>query len=150
MKRIIRKIISIALCISIACCYSGQVYASPVSKAGRPFYDTEYGRVVTDLDEYMRLLNSEIVKPYEQNRYLHDSGFMLMGVEEPSKKCSNIFGHKWGPWGSWYESYIAHSSTQYCVLHMYRTRLCTRTHCGAYQDETDVILLTNCSKHPKK
>lgn len=54
-------------------------------------------RFVNNLDEYMLQLNDGMIAPYAPTVEEYESAISLYGtVSNPSKKCSNIFGHKWG------------------------------------------------------
>lgn len=110
------------------------------------YYDTEQGRFVNNLDEYMLQLNDGMIAPYAPTVEEYDSAISLYGtVSDPSKKCSNIFGHKWGYWGNWVElETIHHHPNGPCVLKMERVRKCERTYCGATQIESDGVFVTSC------
>ena len=110
------------------------------------YYDTEQGRFVNNLDEYMLQLNNGMIKPYASTVEEHESAISLYStISDPSKKCSNIFGHKWGYWSNWVETEtIHHHPDGLCVLRMVRIRKCERTYCGATQTETDGVFITSC------
>lgn len=51
-------------------------------------------RFVNNLDEYMLQLNDGMIAPYAPTVEEYESAISLYGtVSDPSKKCSNIFGH---------------------------------------------------------
>lgn len=112
------------------------------------YYDTEEGRYIQNLDQYLLMLNSDVIAPYastiemKTNSSVRD---MLFSISEPSKKCSNIFGHKWSSWGNWTVTNVVHVSNRICPVYMERERYCTRTYCGAWQTETDIAFIENCN-----
>mgnify|MGYP001133772915 CR=1 FL=1 len=121
------------------------VNAEELTNEASVYYDTEEGRFVNNLDEYLLQLNNGMITPYAPTIEEYGPGISLYGtVSEPSKKCSNIFGHKWGDWGSWQEVNVVHRPNGPCILCMERTRFCERTHCGAKQIESDLLHVTNC------
>jgi len=110
------------------------------------FYDTEAGRYIKDIDQYLLLLNSDDIIPYSPNIEEVYRGFnMTFSISEPTKKCSNIFGHKWSSWGNWTVTKTVHTTNRICAVYMQRERYCTRTFCGAWQTETDVAFIENCN-----
>ena len=120
------------------------VNAEELTNEASVYYDTEEGRFVNNLDEYLLQLNNGMITPYAPTIEEYGPGISLYGtVSEPSKKCSNIFGHKWGDWGSWQEVNVVHRPNGPCILCMERTRFCERTHCGAKQIESDLLHVTN-------
>ena len=51
-------------------------------------------RFVNNLDEYMLQLNDGMIAPYAPTVEEYGAAISLYGtVSDPSKKCSNIFGH---------------------------------------------------------
>lgn len=110
------------------------------------YYDTEGERYVYDIDEYLRLLNSGQIEPHNVVIEETSLGIDLQGIlSDPSSKCSNIFGHKWGNWSSWeiYKSFHSQNGGP-CTKMIRRTHYCERTYCNAYQTETDTILDFEC------
>jgi hypothetical protein len=65
-------------------------------------------------------------------------------VSDPSKECSNIFGHKWGDWTNWEEYATTHRPNGPCFITLKRYRYCQRTFCGADQTETSGVIITFC------
>lgn len=109
------------------------------------YYDTEQGRVVNDIDEYLTQLNNGTIAPFDSTITNFESNIAPIDVSEPSEKCSNVFGHKWDGWGNWKEVSRVHFPTPPCNVTMQRYRYCTRTHCNAYQIETDSVWISECS-----
>ena len=108
------------------------------------YYDNEDGRFVTNIDEYLEGLNLGLIQPFDssvEERYPSQSREIL----EPTKKCSNIFGHKWSEWGVWRIVSTTHSNTGICVSVIERERYCQRRLCGAWQTERDLVYNTNCT-----
>lgn len=114
------------------------------------YYDTEQGRFVNDLDEYVLQLNNGMITPYAPTIEEHESEISLYGIiSDPSKSCSNVFGHKWGDWTSWEEYSTIHRTSGPCILVMKRWHYCERTYCGASQTETDQMFITSCHGNGK-
>lgn len=109
------------------------------------YYDTEEGRFVNDIDGYLEELNNEEITPFDSTITTYESDITPFDISEPSEKCSNILGHKWGDWGSWKEVSRIHFPKPPCLVKMERWRFCTRTHCSAYQIETDAVWVDVCS-----
>lgn len=109
------------------------------------YYDTEQARFVYDMDDYLTQLNNGTILPFNPTQKTYESDIALYELHEPSQKCSNIFGHKWDSWGSWKEVSRVHSPQTTCFANIERYRFCTRTHCSAYQIETDIVWLSTCS-----
>ena len=105
--------------------------------------DTCQHRIVDDIDEYLAQLNAGLIIPTNTTITTYESNdfFMPFGITEPSKSCSNIFGHSWGSWGAWYEVKAIHTIHSLCNMRIERTRYCTRTYCGAYQIEDSLVQL---------
>ena len=121
------------------------VNAEELTNESSVYYDTEEGRFVNNLDEYMLQLNNGMITPYAPTIEEYGPGISLYGtVSGPSKKCSNIFGHKWGDWLDWQEVTTIHRPKGPCNLYMERVRFCERTYCGAKQTESDSLFVTNC------
>lgn len=76
-----------------------EVIAEEPAEEAPVYYDTEQGRVVIDLNEYLLQLNDGMITPYDPTIEEHGCDSSLYILSDPSKKCSNIFGHKWGEWG---------------------------------------------------
>lgn len=94
------------------------VNAEELTNEASVYYDTEEGRFVNNLDEYLLQLNNGMITPYAPTIEEYGPGISLYGtVSEPSKKCSNIFGHKWGDWGSWQEVNVVHRPNGPCNLY---------------------------------
>lgn len=110
------------------------------------YYDTEEGRFVNDLDEYLSQLNDGLITSYAPTLEEHESEISLYDgiISDPSKDCSNIFGHKWGDWTNWEEVTTVHKTSGPCYVMIRRWRYCERTYCGAYQTETDGFYITSC------
>lgn len=102
------------------------------------YYETEQGRFVNDIDNYLEQLNNGVIAPFDSTITSYESNIALFDISEPSQKCSNIFGHKWGDWGGWEEVSRLHYPSSPCIATIERWRFCTRTHCSAHQIETDV------------
>lgn len=100
--------------------------------------DTDQIPYVDDIDEYLEQLNAGLISP-SQNTVIttYESTITPFELDEPSKSCSNIFGHKWSGWGAWEEFERIHYSSGTCLSRIKRWRFCERTHCGATQTETD-------------
>lgn len=119
------------------------VKAEELPDKGEIYQDTEQGRFVSDFDEYMAQLNAGIITPYDPVITGGNSGVATFDLSEPSKKCSNIFGHKWDDnWTAWQEVSRHHYSGRSCLVVMERWHYCKRTHCGASQKETDYVWVT--------
>lgn len=123
-----------------------EVKAEECSGEASTYYDTEEGRFVNNLDEYLSQLNDGLITPYAPTLEEHESEISLYDgiISEPSKSCSNIFGHKWGDWLSWEEVTTVHNSSGPCFVMLKRWRYCERTYCGASQTETDGVYITSC------
>ena len=146
MKRKLLFSITMLFCVALVSTSLIGVKAEELTDEAPVYYDTEQGRVVNNLDEYMSQLNDGIITPYAPIIEEHGSGISLYDgtISEPSKKCSNIFGHKWGEWDHWEEVGTVHRPSGPCFLTLRRTRYCERTHCGATQTETDGVVITSC------
>lgn len=135
----------------ILCAVCMLVLPSTVVRAEEPtneesvYYDTEQGRFVQDLDDYLTKLNSGLITPYDSTITNYESDLAPFDISDPSESCSNIFGHKWGDWGNWEEVSRVHFPKPPCAVNMERWRFCTRTHCNAHQIETDIVWVNVCS-----
>lgn len=109
------------------------------------YYDTEEGRFVNDIDDYLLQLNNGMITPFDSTITNYESNITPLDLSDPSEKCSNIFGHKWGDWGSWEEVSRVHFPKPPCIVNMERWHFCTRTHCSAYQIETDTVWVDVCT-----
>ena len=107
------------------------------------YYDTEQGRFVHDIDDYLVQLNNGMITPCDSITN-YESDITPFDLSEPSQECSNIFGHKWGAWTSWSEVSRVHFPQAPCLVTMERGRFCTRTNCSAYQTETDKVWVEVC------
>lgn len=145
-KRKFLRNISMLLCAAFIVASPIGVKAEELTDEEPVYYDTEEGRFVNDLDEYLSQLNAGMIAPYASTLEEHESEISLYDgiISDPSKDCSNIFGHKWGDWTSWEEISITHRASGPCVLVIKRWRYCERTHCGASQSETDTMFITSC------
>lgn len=148
-KKNVLQIISLLLCLAFIIAIPTKVNAEEHSNEGSLYYDTEQGRFVNEIDEYLAQLNAEMITPYNSTITNHaaiDHGSMIMplSLSEPSKKCSNISGHKWGSWDCWEEVTRYHFTTGKCMVVMERWHYCSRTHCGASQTERDCVWV-NCT-----
>lgn len=143
-KRKLLRNISMLLCAAFIVASPIGVKAEELTDVEPIYYDTEEGRFVSDLDEYLSQLNEGTITPYAPT--LEESEISLYDsiISDPSKDCSNVFGHKWGDWSSWEEISAVHRPSGPCVLVMKRWRSCERTHCGASQSEADTIFVTSC------
>lgn len=103
------------------------------------YYDTEQGRFVNDIDDYLEQLNNGVISPFDPTITYYENSITPFDISEPSQKCSNIFGHKWDDWGSWSEVSRYHYPKPPCIVVMQRRHYCTRTFCSAYQIETDTV-----------
>lgn len=111
------------------------------------YFPTKY---VDDIDEYLTQLNKGLIIPTDTIITTYDSAITPYGVvSDPSKGCSNIFGHKWGSWGSWTQINMIHRPSGPCTSVIKRYRYCERTYCGAYQTETDSVFVTSCHGNGK-
>ena len=108
------------------------------------YYDFEQGRFVNDIDDYLVQLNNAMITPFDSAITTYEPNITPFDISEPSEKCSNIFGHKWGDWGTWKEVSRIHTANPHCYATIERVRYCTRTHCSAYQTETDNVWV-DCS-----
>lgn len=143
MKKLLQSV-STLLCAIFIVVSPMEVKAESLTEQRPVYYDTEQGRFVNNLEEYMSQLNDGVITPYAPTLEEYESEISLYNVLEPSKKCSNIFGHKWGDWCNWEQTGTVHRSSGPCILYMYRMRYCQRTFCGASQKETDAIIITFC------
>ena len=104
------------------------------------YEDTDQGRIVYDVDEYLELLNTGEVKPYDAHVIEGEMYGTMSELSEPSESCSNVFGHKWDSWGGWNETSRIHfPQGNHCLAKMERWRFCSRKHCKAYQIESDSV-----------
>ena len=145
MKRIkknVLQIVSFLLSLAFIIATPAKVNAEGYSNEESVYYDTEQGRFVNDIDDYLVQLNAEMITPYNPTITNHRGTIMPFSLSEPSKKCSNIFGHKCGSWTSWDEVDRYHYTTGRCLVKMERWRYCSRTYCGASQTETDYVWVT--------
>lgn len=144
-KRKLLRSISMLLCAVFIVASPIGVKAEECSDEEPIYYDTKEGRFVNDLDEYLLQLNDGLITPYAPTLEEHESEISLFGIiSDPSKSCSNIFGHKWGDWTHWEEVTTVHKFSGPCYIVMRRWRYCERTHCGASQTETDGVYTTSC------
>lgn len=134
------------LCVAFIVALPVRVTAEELTDEEPIYYDTEQGRFVNDLDEYLSRLNAGVITPHAPTIEEHGTGGALYYsiISDPSKKCSNIFGHKWGQWGNWEEVGTVHRTSGPCFLMITRWRYCNRTYCGAKQSETDGVIITFC------
>lgn len=109
-----------------------------------PYIMIHQGRFVYDIDNYLEQLNKGMITPFDSTITNFESDIMPFDVSEPSEKCSNIFGHKWGDWTSWSEVSRMHYPKAPCLATMERWHFCTRTNCNAYQIETDQVWVAVC------
>lgn len=145
-KRKLLRSISMLLCAAFFVVSPIGVKAEEATDKEPIYYDTEEGRFVNDLDKYLSQLNQGLITPYAPTLEDHESEISLYDgiISDPSKDCSNIFGHKWGDWGSWEEVSTTHRPSGPCLVLMKRWHFCERTHCGATQNETDTVNTTAC------
>lgn len=144
-KRKLLASISMLLCAAFIVVPPIQVMAEELTDEEPIYYDTEEGRFVNDIDEYLSQLNDGVITSYAPILEDHESETAPYGaVSPPSKDCSNIFGHSWGDWGSWEEFDTMHRPSGPCILVMKRWRSCGRTYCGANQSETETVFITSC------
>lgn len=141
-KKNMLQIVSLLLCSVFIVATSAKVKAEEFPVEEPVYFDTEQGRFVNDIDEYLVQLNAGLITSYDSTITDHESEAAPFELSDPSKKCSNIFGHKWGDWTSWDEIDRYHYSTGTCLVKMERWHYCTRTHCGASQTETDYVWVT--------
>lgn len=139
----ILQIISLIICLSVA--PSMSVFAEEEPKMEKHSYsDTDQIPYVDDIDEYLAQLNAGLITP-SKNAVIttYESTITPFDLSEPSKSCSNIFGHKWGDWSNWREYDKIHYPTLgRCLSKIERWHCCERTHCGATQTETDSAWVT--------
>ncbi len=145
-KRKLLHSILMLLCVAFIVALPVGVKAKEITDEEPIYYDTEQGRFVNDLDEYLSQLNAGVITPYAPTIEEHEPEITLHDgiISDPSKECSNIFGHKWGDWTNWEEYKTVHRPSGPCALMIKRWRYCERTHCGASQTETDVLHITSC------
>ena len=139
------QIVSLLLCATFITATPVRIKAEELPDKEPVYYDTEQGRVVNDIDEYISQLNAGVITPSALTITNHETGATPFDLSEPSKKCSNIFGHKWGKWVGWMEINRIHypySSSGQCLVIMENIRYCTRTYCGAHQTERDYVWVT--------
>lgn len=138
--------ISMLLCAAFIVASPIGVQAEELTDKKPIYYDTEQGRFVNDVDEYMSLLNDGLITPYAPTVEEHESEISLYDgiISDPSKECSSILGHKWSSWTSWEEYTTVHRSSGPCYVMIKRWRFCGRTNCGASQTETDGFYTTSC------
>lgn len=138
--------VSMLLCAVLVVLSNIKVEAEELTDEDPVYYDTEQGRFINDLDEYLSQLNEGMITPYAPTIEKHEGEISVYRsiISEPSKKCSNIFGHKWGNWTSWEEYVTTHRTSGPCILMIKRWRYCERTFCGASQTETDALYITSC------
>lgn len=154
------RIASIILCLALFPAMPVFAEESEYGIGEYVYSDITQPKYVDDIDEYLEQLNAGLITPinttittYEsaitpvsQNVTTSENTIRPFGiVSDPSKSCSNIFGHRWGSWGSWYEISRVHKTSGYCISMIERRRYCTRTYCGAYQKETDTVWVTSCN-----
>lgn len=93
-----------------------QVMAEELTDEEPIYYDTEEGRFVNDIDEYLSQLNDGVITSYAPILEDHESETAPYGaVSPPSKDCSNIFGHSWGGLGKL--GGIRHNAPSFWTLH---------------------------------
>lgn len=140
MRKKVLRMLSMILC-------AVYVLSLPVVvKAEEPvYYDTEQGRFVNDLDSYLVQLNSGTIEPFDSKVTNYESDVTPFDLSDPSEKCSNILGHKWGGWGDWSEVSRIHYPKPPCIANMERWRFCTRKNCNAHQIETDAVWVQICN-----
>ncbi len=138
-NKIMLQMASLILCLVLA--PSMVVYA----KAGE-YETTERFQYVDDIDEYLAQLNAGVTTPVNTTITTYESMIRPFGIiSEPSKGCSNIFGHSWSSWGGWSEISRVHKTSSPCISVIERWRYCTRTYCGASQKESDTVWITSCT-----
>lgn len=134
----ILQIVSLMLCLTVA--PSITVFAGEGEL--KAYTDTEYvdDPYVNDIDEYLTQLNAGLITPANTTIITYESAIVPFGlVLDPSKSCSNLFGHSWTDWGSWSEVRTDHYDSGTCHVTIERWRFCTRTYCGASQKEIDGV-----------
>lgn len=93
-KRKLLASISMLLCAAFIVVPPIQVMAEEPTDEEPIYYDTEEGRFVNDIDEYLSQLNDGVITPYAPILEDHESEISPYGaVSPPSKDCSNILGH---------------------------------------------------------
>lgn len=146
MKKVkMLQIVSLMLTLCLVSVPSMTVFAEEgESGTGEKVYDdTDQYRYVDDIDEYLAKLNAGLITPVNTTITTYESTVTPLSIiSDPSKNCSNIFGHSWGDWGSWSELKTVHMSGGKDFVEMERWRYCNRTHCGASQKETDGVWIT--------
>lgn len=138
-KKYVLHIFTLMLCMAFMIAAPGRVKAEEYTNEEPIYYTTEQGRFVNDIDEYLAQLNAGMIAPYNPTLTDHVPGIMTFSLSEPSKKCSNIFGHKWGRWSDWEEVRRYHYTTGTCMVVMERYHYCSRKHCDTSQTETDNV-----------
>lgn len=126
------KILLVALFITLFISNSTAVYA----ETGYEYDDLE---VVEDIDKYLEGLNSGTIIPQNTRIETYETISLFGVVEDPSKSCSNIFGHSWGDWTHWEIVKTVPTGDGHSILIMERWHYCTRTYCGAKQREVDTV-----------
>lgn len=143
-KKNMLQIVSLILCLILA--PSMNVFAEEGEDVIGIYNDMDQLRYVDDIDEYLEQLNAGLITPTNTTITTYESTATPFGiVSEPSKSCSNIFGHSWTDWGGWYETSKIHKTSGPCISVIERWRYCTRTYCGASQQETDTVWITSCT-----
>ncbi len=145
-KRKLLHSIATLLCVAFIVTLPIKANAGELSTEEPIYYDTEQGRFVNNVDEYLLQLNNGMITPYAPTIEEHESEISLYDgiISDPSKECSNILGHKWGSWTSWEDYQTIHRPSGPCILMIKRWRYCERTYCGANQTETDILHITSC------
>lgn len=144
-RKFIRNTLTL-LCATFFIASPIRVKAEELANEEPIYYDTEQGRYVNDLDEYLSQLNDGVITPYAPTIEEHESEISLYDgmISDPSKECSNIFGHKWGDWTNYEEYATTHRPSGPCFVTLKRYRYCQRTFCGASQTETSGAIITSC------
>lgn len=140
------QIVSLMLTLCVVLAPSMTVFAEEgKSGTGEHVYDDtdQYHRYVDDIDEYLAQLNAGLITPMNTTITTYESTVTPFSIiSDPSKSCSNVFGHSWDSWGSWSQLTTVHMSGGKCFVEMERWRYCNRTYCGASQKETDGVWVT--------
>lgn len=96
---------------------------------------------VESIDDLISKLNDGTIELQNSQITTFEPKFKRDGlVEEPTSKCSNILGHKWGEWGHWSAVRVfTNANITYCLMERWRD--CERTFCNARQREIDLLQL---------
>lgn len=141
MKRIAKLMITV-LFLGVFLATDIKIFA----EEGTVIEDDEFGTVVFEkitgfesIDEYVECLNNGTVEASNTRIITYEPKVKRDGLlEDPTKSCSNIFGHKWSDWDGWVVTRTFENGGHLMAV-MERWRYCERTFCGAKQRELDFV-----------